>query len=201
MSRVIIVDLFAEDQAHEEVVGALARRAARERDLSVNLRIRRARGGHGRVLEELRLYQTSIKRGIAGLVLPDILVVAIDANCRRFAAARKEIEGALDASFRTLTAVACPEPHVERWCLADPPSFQKVIGITPRVPRRKCDRDFYKSLLSNSVIRAGHVPTLGGVEFADELVKAMDFYRAGKTERSLKAFLDELDSVLRPSMG
>jgi hypothetical protein len=39
--------------------------------------------------------------------------------------------------------------------------------------------------------------TLGGIEFAEEIVECMDLYRAGKDEPSLKHFIDELRSALR----
>ena len=42
-----------------------------------------------------------------------------------------------------------------------------------------------------------HVVGVGGIEFAQEIVAGMDLYRAGKNDRSLKAFLDDLRSKLR----
>ncbi|MFB3893317.1 MAG: hypothetical protein ACE15C_14990 [Phycisphaerae bacterium] len=197
MSRTAVLDLFAEDQAHEEVVGAIVRRVARDEGVSIELRVRRARGGHGRANSELRIYQRSLTEGIPGLNFPDLLVVAIDANCKRYAAARKEIEGVLQGGLRNLAAIACPDPHIERWCLVDPASFQKVVGVSPKMPRRKCQRDAYKKVLSESVKLGGHVPTLGGIEFAADLVEAMDLYRADKADRSLKAFIEELQGRFR----
>jgi hypothetical protein len=197
MSGTVVTDLFAEDQAHEEVVGGLIRRVARDRGLVIDLRIRRSRGGHGRAISELVLYQRSVRSGLAHLTVPDLLVVAIDANCRRFAAARKEIEQALDDELRGLAAIACPDPHVEKWCVADPESFGSIVGVLPRSPRRKCARDVYKKVLAEAVSKAGHVPTLGGIEFAAELADGMDLYRAGRADRSLKAFLGELSARLK----
>jgi hypothetical protein len=43
--------------------------------------------------------------------------------------------------------------------------------------------------------------SLGGVEFAEELVNAMDFYRAGRRDPSLKAFISELTSQLKLLQG
>ena len=37
----------------------------------------------------------------------------------------------------------------------------------------------------------GHPPTLGGIEFAAELVGEMDLYRAGENEPSLQHFIDD----------
>jgi hypothetical protein len=131
------------------------------------------------------------------LVTPDILIVAIDANCKDLNPARKEIHGMLTPLFRDSAAIACPDPHVERWYIADPESFRKVVGVTPSCKRKKCQRDYYKHILAQAVAKAGHTPTLGGIEFARELVLAMDLDRAAKSDRSLKLFLEELRSRLK----
>lgn len=96
--------------------------------------------------------------------------------------------------------MACPDPHVERWYLADPESFKEVVGHQPTIGKKKCVRDYYKNALANAVRKAGHPATLGGIEFAQELVERMDLYRAGKNERSLKAFVDDLRGRLRTLM-
>ena len=93
--------------------------------------------------------------------------------------------------------MACPDPHVERWYLADPTSFATVVGIRPEVGRKKCERGHYKAILSRAVVEAGHPPTLGGFEFAREIVDVMNLYRAAKAESSLKHFLDEMTARLR----
>lgn len=190
------MDLFVEDRAHEEFVRALLERLAREYTKAVEIRIRSARGGHARALSEFALYQKSAVKGVGDLTVPDLLVIVIDANCRRFHAARSSIEKYLDPAFHARSVIACPDPHIERWYLADTVSFAHVVGITPKIGRKKCERDLYKAILSQSVVDAGHAPTLGGIEFARELVEAMDLYRAGKSDKSLKAFLDELKVCL-----
>lgn len=47
------------------------------------------------------------------------------------------------------------------------------------------------------MIDAGYPPTLGGIEFAREIVQAMDLYRAKKTDRSLKHFIDDAIAMFR----
>jgi hypothetical protein len=192
MASQLLVDLFAEDQAHEQFMGALIRRLAKEYGKDVEVHMRSARGGHGRAITELNQYQRSFEKYPGLLVVPDVLVVAIDANCKRLSAARKEILAALNERFRNLAAIACPDPHVERWYVADPGSFKTVVGVAPKCARRKCERKYYKNILSRAVADAGHVPTLGGIEFAQDLVDAMDIDRAAKTDRSLKAFIDDM---------
>ncbi|MCX5682481.1 MAG: hypothetical protein NT049_02195 [Planctomycetota bacterium] len=179
-----------EDQAHELFIGAMVHRLAADCGKEIVVRVRSARGGHGRVLSELSLYQQSVEKGL--LPVPDTLVVAIDANCQGLNAARKQIRDWLTTRFRDLTAIACPDPHVERWYVADPASFKQIVGAAPRCAKKKCQRNYYKNILARTVVEAGQVPTLGGIEFAGDLVKAMDLDRASDAERSLKAFLDDM---------
>lgn len=141
--------------------------------------------------------QRIAKSDSPNLGLADLVVVGIDGNCATFSGARDGIQRATVPAFADRLVVACPDPHVELWYLADPQSFETVVGDRPNVGRRKCVRDHYKRMLAEAIRRGGHPPTLGGVEFASELVAAMDLYRAGKTTASLKAFLDDLRSGLR----
>ena len=193
----VVVDLFVEDRAHEQLLAPLLARVAREELFDVSLRVRSARGGHGQAIREFELYQDLVEKGVVGGVPPDLLVVAIDGNCSTFVKARKAIEDVTRAPFSDRLVVACPDPHVECWYLADPASFETVVGHRPRVGKKKCVRDHYKRLLAAGVQQAGHPATLGGIDFAPELVARMDLYRAGKTNPSLRAFLDDLRSQLR----
>ena len=197
MSSPVVVDLFVEDRAHEELLKPLFARVAREEHVDVSLRVRSARGGHGRAIREFELYQDLVEKGVVGGVPPDLLIVAIDGNCSTFPRARKAIEAVTRAPFSDRLVVASPDPHVERWYLADPASFETIVGHRPRIGKKKCARDHYKRLLATEIQQAGHPATLGGIEFAREIVAGMDLYRAGKTDPSLKAFLDDLRSKLR----
>ena len=143
------------------------------------------------------LYQRAAEAGGLSGGPADLVVVGIDGNCSTFANARDEIQRATRPTFIHRLVVACPDPHVERWYLADPPSFNAVVGDQPKVGSRKCARDHYKQILADSIQRAGHPATLGGIEFAPELAAAMNLYRAGRNAVSLKAFLDELRAKLR----
>jgi hypothetical protein len=197
MSSRVVTDLFVEDRGHEELLRPLLERIGREQQKPIAVRVRQARGGHGRVLEELSLYQESVLKGAGGMTLPDLLVVAIDSNCSAFQAARTAIQDRLKDEFRDRAVCACPDPHVERWYLADLTAFHQVVGVTPVVGKQKCQRDVYKALLAKAVADAGHPPLLGGIEFARELVEAMDFFRAAKADHSLKHFLDEAGARLK----
>ena len=39
----------------------------------------------------------------------------------------------MEPDFYGLLVAACPDPHIERWFLADPPSFHEVVGHWPVV--------------------------------------------------------------------
>ena len=193
----LTVDLFAEDRAHEEFLRPIIHRVADEEQTDVVIRVRSARGGHGRAIDEFKLYQSVLMtHGLSG-ASPDIVVVAVDGNCMTFAKKREQIQAATDASLSASVVAASPDPHVERWYVADPVSFAVVVGSQPVLGTAKCERDHYKGVLANAVRRGGHPPTLGGVEFAGELVAAMDLFRAGKNDRSFKAFIDDLRRELR----
>lgn len=74
------IALFVEDNAHRQVVGALAKRLADERGVVVDLDWRNAVGGHGTVVREFKRYLRDLER--QGGRQPDLIVVAADANCR-----------------------------------------------------------------------------------------------------------------------
>ncbi|MBI1208135.1 MAG: hypothetical protein GC191_12725 [Azospirillum sp.] len=191
----LAIDLFVEDQAHEKFLNSLIRRIAVEASQSVVVRTVSARGGHSRVFSELKRYQALLQRG--ALELPDLLVAAIDANCKGFVEARKLIIDALGVEWRERTAIACPDPHVERRFLADLESFHKVVGFTPSLKRAKCEQDYYKCVLAQAVRDGGHLSLLGGIEFADELVTAMDLQRAQRSTPSLGHFIEDFRALLK----
>ena len=197
MNSTIKIDLFVEDRAHEEFIQAMLLRLANEEHKAIIPRVRSSRGGHGQALSELSTYLVSVSKGIAGMDIPDLLVVAIDANCKAFNAAHREIESRIGEPYKNRTIIACPDPHIERWFLADPDSLVRVIGLRPKIGKKKCQRDHYKSILIKALIQAGYLPTLGGIEFAREIVLAMDLYRASKAERSLKHFLDDATKMFK----
>jgi hypothetical protein len=196
MADPISAVLFAEDRAHEAFLRPLLRRLAHEANRPLAIQPYSARGGRPRVFDELRSFQTLLDKGAAGLEEPDFVVVAIDANCAPWHAARKRIVEALVPRLRAKAAVACPDPHVERWFMADPASFEQALGRRPRAGRRKCERARYKSILAQTIREAGYPAALGGLEFAEDIVSAMDLYRAGKNEKSLRHFVDAARSLL-----
>ena len=196
MSNPLRVDLFVEDIAHEKLLTGLVRRVAQEEGTIARCQIRSARGGHAKALSEFQLYQRLLAEGTTSGV-PDLLVAAIDSNCSTFTNTRSKIEKVTRIEFKHLTVPACPDPHIERWYMADPNSFHDIVGHRPALGRSKCERGYYKHVLHTAVQKGGHPAMLGGIEFAEDLVEAMDLYRAGRENPSLKAFLDDLRTALR----
>lgn len=191
MANRVKVDLFAEDRAHEAFLDALLQRLLRESGTETSIRHRSPLGGHGKMLTELEAFQKIIRGGQPGIDVPDILVVARDSNCQRFTHARQAVHSLIDQRVFPAFAIACPDPHIERWFLADPVSFHQVIGAESKPGRRKCERELYKRKLAEAIRRGGHPATLGGIEFANELVGVMNLYRAGRNEPSLQHFVDD----------
>ena len=117
------VDLFCEDSAHEQLASVLVKRLARELGILLDLSTVSGRGGKARALGEFEAYQRTIEGGSLGRTSPDLLVVIVDANCARWHEVRSQIEASVSEKVFPSVVIGCPEPHVERWCIADPVSF------------------------------------------------------------------------------
>ena len=190
MPETAAVELFVEDRAHEDFLQPLVSRIACEAQLAVTTRVRSARGGHACVMQAFRLYQDLFDKMIPNAADADLLIVAVDGNGEAFAKKRAQIRAETNLADRLV--VACPEPYIERWYMADPTSFERVIGARPNLETSRPSRLNYKQILADAVQAGGHFATLVGIEFASDLVSAMDFDHAGKSHHSLKAFLDDL---------
>ncbi|MEW6347837.1 MAG: hypothetical protein AB1646_02145 [Thermodesulfobacteriota bacterium] len=197
MSRRLDVDLFVEDSAHEHFLRGLVLRLSEDEAKCIAVHVRCATGGHGRVLKELKTWLKLFERG--AVPAPELIVAALDANCSQFHSKRREILDTVPPELRSRVVAACPDPHVERWYMADEASFHRVVGSAPSIKKEKCERDYYKNALAHAVRMAGHPPALGGVEFARELAEQIDLYRASKADASLGAFLDDFRAALRRS--
>ncbi len=188
------IHLFGEDIAHERFISALLERIATEENVEIHISSGNAQGGHGRALAELKTHQRAV---VVGGGIPDLLVVAIDANCQPWTKAKAEIVAAVNTESFPAHALAIPDPHVERWYIADPLALRTALETHVTLERRKCEREEYKRVLVSALREAGHPVTLGGAEFAREIVEEMDFFRAGKNEPSLKHFLDQARGAVK----
>jgi len=181
--------LFVEDEAHETFVSVLVQRLADESNTDVRIAGRSVRGGHGRVITEFQKYLRNIHREREGL--PDLLIVATDANCKGYPERRKEIDEK-NKKLKGITVCAIPDPHIERWLLIDSSAFKKVLGKGCKSPDQKCSRDRYKKLLLEAIQHSGIIPLVKGIEHAREIVNAMDFKRAARMDCSFNKLLTDL---------
>lgn len=188
------VALIAEDEAHEAFVRALVRRLATEAQVYIALSTVTGRGGSAVAISGLEAYQRALRRTTS---IPALLIVAIDSNCKGWNATQALIKAKIDDGLFTNVAVASPDPHVEKWYLADPVGLQKHFGTLPKAPKDKCVRGIYKHALIDYLVASGNMVTIGGAEFADEIVGAMDLYRAGKNDAALKAFVDSIRNCFK----
>src|SRR5437764_285312 len=129
------VIIFGEDYAHEIILRTLLERLAAIFKVPVKIRVRSATGGHGRLLGDLKEFVRELAKGQAEL--PDLFVVARDANCLGYAQRAKEITETLE-HYRGSVALAVPDPHVERWLLLDSHAFKVVLKQGCQAPDRKC---------------------------------------------------------------
>lgn len=189
-----LVHLYCEDRGHEEFARALLGRLAREVGVSVQVETKSGRGGYGRAVEEFKAWQRAVVRDqITGI--PDLLVVIIDTNCSSWNTARTNIESSVQDGVFPAVVVGCPDPQ-ERWCIADPQAFREVVGRGPLTDPGKCERSVYKALLRDSIREADQPIITSEMEYAPDIVAAMDLGRAGKAQSSLHHFVDDLRTAI-----
>lgn len=188
------VILFAEDYGHESVITALFEKFARESEIDIKIIKRNVRGGHGKAIGEFRTFLREINRERESL--PDLLVVVTDANCKGYIERKREIDEA-SKPFNGFMICAIPDPHIERWLLLDSSAFKEVFGKGCDAPDKKCERERYKRLLSEAIQATGIVPPLGGIEYAEDIVNAMDLEQMEQANASFGKFLKELRNVFK----
>lgn len=185
------IALFGEDYAHQQVVGPIVQRVADECGVCVHLDWRNAVRGHGRVVREFDDYLRDLTRqGIR----PDLIIVVTDANCSGLNERSRELErpGAPASVIK-----AIPDPHIERWLLLDGAAFSIVFGKGCDAPDQICSRRLYKERLIAAINAAGIMPSLGGIEYAADIVRHMDIDRAMRADRSLRRFVEEIRQAFR----
>lgn len=186
--------LFCEDDEHEAFVRELVRRLCKEIDLPYSLSAPSARGGHPQALAALRAWQKSLNQ-LGGA--PDLLVVLIDANCKGWGQVRQDLVTSVDAERIPNAVIGCPDPHLERWLIADPAAFQEVVGTTAGADPGKCDRTFYKELLARRIAAGTEVVITGPRDLIPDIIESMDLFQAGKRQPSLKHFIDDLSQAIK----
>ena len=189
---------FVEDVAQIRFVVSLVRRVAADLEPTLEIQDKafNATGGRARVLTELRRFLQDV-RGAQDL--PDILVIAMDCDCQRRARVAQELGAVVgDLNVARCIVLALPEPHIERWYLADQAALQRITGAPgmPPLPPPRCRKDLFKRALMDSFAAGGLFPSLGGAEYAEDIVTEMDLYEASSNDSSLGAFVTDLRACL-----
>ncbi len=188
------INLFVEDVAHEDFLIALIQRLANAYNVEINIKLSSVRGGHGKVITELRQYKRDLQSNQEDL--PDLIIVGTDSNCKGLSERETEINQ-VTSDLADLVISMVPEPHIERWLLLDSAAFKTVFGRGCAVPDQKCERGRYKGLLLNAIYEATMVPPLDGIERVEELVNAIDLQRVMQSDRSIEKFIKALQRQFR----
>jgi len=198
----IRIGYFLEDIGQENFLRTLVGRVAQEMGLAprrIRHEVRNATGGRGAALSELRRFLRDVSRDRERPFA--LLVVAIDGDCRGYREVRDEIRTSVEQSGYTGQAIcAVPDPHIERWYLADPRGLQRVLDVrtVPDVPAYKCERDRYKRALREAIRQAGVIAPLGGIEYGPDIAEILDLYAVGRADAGFRHFIDELRAGLAP---
>lgn len=188
------INIFVEDQAHEVFLVAILQRFSLEYNVAVQTKSISARGGRGKVISELKQYQNDLQRNKG--ILPDLIIVGTDSNCKGFREREKEINRNI-TDLQEFVISMIPEPHIERWLLIDPESFNTVFGKGCPTPDQKCERDRYKVMFLEAITEVGVTPILGGIEHITDLVKEMNLQRVKDSDKSIRRFLNSLQRRFR----
>jgi len=188
------IALFVEDFAHQAFLQALLQRLADEYGVGIQLDWRNALHGHGAVVKELKRFLRDLQRDRD--TLPDLVVVATDANCKGWLERQREITE-VTTKINVPMVCAVPDPHIERWLLVDSAAFKSVFGRGCNPPDLKCERARYKKMLVDSIRASGIIPSLGGIEFAEDIVMTMNLDRVTTTDTSLKKLIEELRNIFQ----
>lgn len=187
-----VVALFVEDIGQVRFLTRLMERVAAEQEPSLQARIitRNATGGGARVIAELRRFVRDLPTEEE---TPDLIVVALDCDCRRRSRVVRDLQKLLAGRVSSEIVFALPEPHVERWYLADQAALQRVTGAPgmPSLPPPRCRKDLFKRALADAFGAGDLYPSLGGVEYAEEIVSEMDLSVAARNDASLGAFIQD----------
>ncbi len=196
MSHPRRVVCFCEDIAHERFVRAIIQRAAEEvRSTPVEIQVLNATHG-SRVWREFQQYLREVKADQK--LLPEVLVIVIDGNCKKAAQVRRAVEEEVEKMGLAIPHLVCaiPDPHIERWYLEDQRALKSILprAKPEKLPSKKCERDRYKQALKNAIRAAGVEPSLGGAEYGEDVAKALE---PSRLDDSFKNFWRDLLAALK----
>jgi hypothetical protein len=195
MADRLVIDVFCEDSGHETFLRNLIKVLAGSVSIPTpELRLHSGRGGHGRAIHSLKAWQRAVRDGHQPH--GDALLVMIDANSTGWRPMLRQIQEAVDPSLYPSVMIACPDPHVEVWCIADPEAFQSLFSAPVPQPPSRSGRLVYKRWLSDALEQAG-VPVLTDpMEICLDLLPVMDMVKACRNDDALNHLISEIRAWL-----
>lgn len=197
------VGYFLEDRGHESFVRALVARTAREKGFPQEGWVDDVRASTGgKSIQAYREFLKGLRGGVQHLPF-DVLIIASYGNCHGYLERKNQLVGyAQRMKLTELDRIvfAIPDPHIERWYMADPKAFNRVFGggNVPALPAYKCQKSFYKKVMQDAIASSEVTPQFRGYEYGPRIVDEMNLYVTGKEDPSLKHFLDDLaDAITR----
>lgn len=157
---------------------------AEDANTEIAIQARSVSGGIGKVVEQFGYYVRDLRRQFTDE--PDLIVVATDSNCVGHTERKRRIVDAAATvpGIEHMLVCAIPEPHIERWMLADAHAFAEVFGRGCTTPTVKCKKGEYKYLLADEIRKSGVEAPLGGREYAEAIVAAYNLVRVAQSEPS-----------------
>lgn len=190
--------LFGEDIAHKQVIESLVLRLAQEAMEGVNLSWECERGGSV-VDTAFKIYLRELKQGITSS--PSLIIIIKDGNRqglnKKYKEVNDNIKRELGNNLVIEYIIGIPDPHIERWLLLDSEAFKIAVGKGCNPPGYSHERGYYKKYLLNAIREAGKTPDLGGIEFAEEIVKHMNIEKAMNADKSFKRFVEDVRKVFQ----
>ena len=200
MADRITITYFMEDVAHEAFIRPIVQRIAQEEGIGRVLSdVRCARCGYSAIGQ----FRTFVEGYSHLLWAPDrMLVVVRDCNCMKYNERLKEMKAPLtDMGLGSDDRVvfALPDPHIERWYIADQNAFNDVVGprTAPPMPRRKCGKNYWKNILHKALEIAGIKSRSGGSEYGGRIAATVNVSDLEGADRSFKKFANDLRRAFR----
>jgi len=199
MADRLVIDVFCEDSGHETFLRNLIKVLANTVSIpNPELHIHSARGGHGRAINSLKAWQRAVRDGHQPH--GDALLVMIDANSSGWRPMLRQIQEAVDSSLYPDVIIACPDPHVEVWCTADPVAFQSLFSVAVPPPPSRSGRLVYKQWLSDALENAGVLVLTDPMAICLDLLPVMDMVKACRNDDALNHLVSEIRAWLIRSL-
>ena len=196
MASRLAIDVFCEDTGHETFLRNLIKVLAKAEGVSTpELKFHSSRGGHGRAIASLKVWQKALSS--SGQPRGDALLVLIDANSARWRPTLREIKKAVGTSLYPSVIIGCADPHVEVWCTADPAAFQAMFSVPVPSPPTQSGRLVYKQWLTQAIEQAGVQVFTDPMEICLDLLPTMDIVKASQNNPSLGHLARDIRALLK----